>query len=167
MAVRTALSFLLLATVSGAEPAPQVQRIEITDVGIYKVETSGTTVPAPNDPAGHVSIMTSAELLRKTTTVPATLGTRFGFLYTLIGKPNGAVISLKFVDRFPPPGLRNPAAGKTQLRGEYSLQKDMGSKNYKDYGFDEDWELVPGTWTFEIWQDDRKLAEQSFTVVKP
>jgi hypothetical protein len=30
---------------------------------------------------------------------------------------------------------------------------------------DNDYELLPGRWTFEIWYGDRKLGEQSFTVV--
>lgn len=38
---------------------------------------------------------------------------------------------------------------------------------YVDYGFDDPWELVPGTWTIELWHGDRKLATQSFTVVRP
>lgn len=71
------------------------------------------------------------------------------------------------MSHYPSPGLRNPATGKTNIRGEYSEQKKLGTETLQGYGFEEDWELVPGTWTFEIWQDGRKLAEQSFTVVKP
>jgi hypothetical protein len=34
------------------------------------------------------------------------------------------------------------------------------------YQFGHDWEIVPGTWTIELWDGDRKLASQSFQVVK-
>jgi hypothetical protein len=35
------------------------------------------------------------------------------------------------------------------------------------YGFDNDWEIVPGVWTEQIWYQDRTLAERSFTVSEP
>jgi Domain of unknown function (DUF3859) len=35
------------------------------------------------------------------------------------------------------------------------------------YGFDNAWEIVPGVWTEQIWYQDRKLAEQTFTVSGP
>ena len=34
------------------------------------------------------------------------------------------------------------------------------------YGFDDPWELVPGPWTLEIWDDDKKLFSQIFNVVQ-
>ena len=32
---------------------------------------------------------------------------------------------------------------------------------------DDPWELTTGPWTIELWQGDRKLISQSFTVFKP
>jgi len=152
---------------SAAAQAQQVQRVEIRDVGIYKAKVTGSD-SAPGTAAGIYNTITNEELQERTTTIPAKLGIRFGFHYSIIGTPNNTPITLKMVTRYPPPGLHNPATGNTLLRGEYSRTKKLGTAdNYRDYGFDDEWELVPGTWTFEIWQDDRKLAEQSFTVVKP
>ena len=40
----------------------------------------------------------------------------------------------------------------------------IGSVHWRGYGFDQRWEIVPGVWTIEIWQGDRKLLEHSFTI---
>ena len=164
--MRTVLSLLLLALLSIAAEAQQVQRIEITEAGIYKAETGNRTA-APGTPGGSVVSLSGIKLVQKTTTIPAAVATRFGIRYKIIGQPNGTSVNLKMVTRYPSPGVRNPTTGNTIMRGEYSAQKKLGTESYRDYGLDEGWELVPGKWTFEIWQDDRKLAEQSFTLVKP
>ena len=44
------------------------------------------------------------------------------------------------------------------------FKKKIGETAYLGYGIENDWEIVPGTWTFEIWYSGRKLAEQSFTL---
>ena len=41
-----------------------------------------------------------------------------------------------------------------------------GYNSYSDYSFDVPEDLVPGLWTFELWDENRKLIEQKFTVVK-
>ena len=43
----------------------------------------------------------------------------------------------------------------------------VGDTNFVSYGFDDAWEVVPGTWVLEFWVGDSKIGEQSFTVVKP
>jgi hypothetical protein len=48
----------------------------------------------------------------------------------------------------------------------FKKMKPIGQVLYFGYGFENDWELVPGTWTFEIWSDGRRLAEEKFTVIK-
>jgi hypothetical protein len=161
--VRIIISLLLLAV---AAQAQEVQHIEITDVGIYKAENTGSVVPAPGTPMGKTNLVTDVVLMERTTIVPAALGTAFGFRYTIIGEPDGTEINLKFINHYPAPGLKNPATSNTYMSSEYLLQRKMGAKHWKGYTFESDWELVPGIWTFEIWQGDRKMATQDFTVVK-
>lgn len=42
----------------------------------------------------------------------------------------------------------------------------IGTMEIAGYQFRQDWEIAPGTWTIELWDGDRKLASQSFQVVK-
>ena len=38
---------------------------------------------------------------------------------------------------------------------------------FDGYVFSEDYELVEGEWTFQIWYDDKMMVEQKFTMYKP
>ena len=59
----------------------------------------------------------------------------------------------------------------TVSKGSDFMQKRRVSVNqvigYTGYGFDEDYELVEGDWVFEIWYQDKKLIEQTFTTYWP
>jgi hypothetical protein len=69
---------------------------------------------------------------------------------------------------FPPGGLRNPASTQTISRSETTFTVTVGDEaGYTAYKFDDPWELTAGPWAFELWQGDRKLVSQSFTVFKP
>ena len=87
------------------------------------------------------------------------------FDVALAARRSGVPITI--VDKFPKQGLHKPGSAETFYREEYVATKTIGRESYTDYGLDHDWKLVPGTWTIELWYRDRKLAEQSFTVVKP
>jgi hypothetical protein len=62
--------------------------------------------------------------------------------------------------------MRNPKTGDTTMMEAHSDEEKIGAVAYNGYTFDEDWELVPGTWIFEVWEGDRKLASQSFDVIR-
>ena len=38
---------------------------------------------------------------------------------------------------------------------------------YDAYAFNEDYEMVEGDWVFQIWHDEKKLIEQTFTTYWP
>jgi hypothetical protein len=44
------------------------------------------------------------------------------------------------------------------------LQTRIGETSYASYTLEDTFELVPGTWIFELWQGNRKLATESFRV---
>ena len=52
------------------------------------------------------------------------------------------------------------------FRYEVHAETSIGPREIAGYQFGHDWEIVPGTWTIELWDGDRKLASQSFQVVK-
>jgi hypothetical protein len=48
---------------------------------------------------------------------------------------------------------------------DHDIAVQIGSVSYIGYGFDHDWELVPGPWVLELWYGSRKLATHTFNVV--
>jgi hypothetical protein len=156
--------FLLLAVSTGVRAQTQIDRIDIGEYGIFTADTTNTTL-AP----GAVTTQNTVRNVRlavTTRTIPAQPGVRFGFRYTVVGAPAGTKVQLHMVTIFPAPGLTDPATQKSATRYEYDIDRTIGTEQYTGYNFDDAWEAVPGVWTFQIWDQGRKLAEQTFTVVK-
>jgi hypothetical protein len=161
-----ALAFAL-ALISGVAHGQEIQRIEITEFGTYDSVSTNNTTAAPGTATGTVTARTNLTHAKTTTTVPASIGSHFGFRYQVIGQANGAMVNLKRIILVPQPGIRNPATGNTTVRDEYDYKKRIGDTGFAAYKLDDNWEVVPGTWTIEIWDGNRKLASKSFNLVKP
>lgn len=166
-AAASAIALLSLALVSAHADAQEtlVDRIEVLEYGIYQASVAYSERDANWVLQSRVG---DVRHVKRTRTVPAKLGVRFGFGYVVVGSPQGAKVTLRKVTRFPPPGLKSPAAKEALKFSEVAVTRTIGREaGYVDYGFDDPWELVPGRWTIELWLGERRLAAQSFTVVKP
>lgn len=152
--------------ISGPQaPTSTVDRVTIIEKGIYLAEAA-KDIEDKNVAAGATSVLNNVRLAKDTTTVPARVGTRFGFRAETDGSPIGAKVQLKVVIKYPEPGIINPNTHETTHRDEVIKTVALGGTRWTGYTMDDPWEVVPGRWTFEIWDGDRKLAEQNFTVVK-
>jgi hypothetical protein len=142
-----------------AQEQARVTGAKITEVGIYQAQ-----VLTANTNAAGVKFQGLNEfaLLESTTNVPARLGVRFGFRYEILGTPTNAPIALTIVAKHPP--LKNPVTGKAGTQDAYQLRSSIG-KTYTSNSLDDESDLVPGQWTFEVWHEGEKLCEQSFLVV--
>ncbi len=166
--MRTLWGILLVGACVGMLRAQTTQaRVDGATIGDPGIYTSSVMkdIPDANTAEGVRHTVGNISLQSRTETIPARLGVGFGFHYTITGAPNGAQVQIRFVNRFPDPGLKNPTTGETTHIEEYSSNATVGNEMYKGWHFDHDYELVPGTWTFEIWYGNRKLGEQSFNVV--
>jgi hypothetical protein len=160
------LAALLLATPFAANAGEvRVERIDVLDAGIYTVVTGAETAD-PNAPGGTIAAPVTATLVDATTGVPGRVGLEFGLRYVIVGEPAEAEVPLDFVIIYPPPGLTDPAAAEPLRESRYARQKQIGETLYLGYGFENDWEIVPGEWSFEIWHEGRRLASRSFTVTR-
>ena len=99
-------------------------------------------------------------------TVPAQIGTSFGFRYNVVGKPDGAPVNLRKIVIFPAPGLQPSPSSKRVPQAEFTVQTKIGQTNFELYTLEENFELVGGTWVIEMWHGNRKLATQSFILEK-
>ena len=158
------LSCLLL---SGPSFAQTIFGARVTWYGIYTVaqarqdkepaSASGTK----NFVTGITPPSTSSDIVR------AVPGTRFGFGYQLAGQPANARITVRYVYRFPPPGVADAATGALKL---------MDETTYPDLDIDRKdlfigrllvGKFPTGTWTLQVWYGDRMLVEKVFQVVAP
>ena len=64
-------------------------------------------------------------------------------------------------------GISDKTIDKTVYKNEYTSEEPIGEACMRGYHAAEDWQVVPGTWIFQVWDQDRMLAEKSFTMVKP
>ncbi len=152
-----ALLLPLGAASSGAEaPAPPPEPVAtVSEVGILSRDRTKPAI----DPL-------AVTLIRSTDRIEACLGTEFGFRVDVSGLVPGSTATLDKVVTTPP--IQKPD-GKV-LHG-YTLDFPAVVPEsgvliaYEGYGFDHDYELVPGSWTIEIWMSGKKLASRTFTVV--
>ncbi|MBI3548095.1 MAG: DUF3859 domain-containing protein [Elusimicrobia bacterium] len=160
-----AVLLALYASASRADvAAPKVDKIEIVEAGIYKVEVASRE-RVDGLAGGKLSIVKNSTLLKATTTIPMKIGTTFGIRYKVIGSPDGSKAELKIVTNYPKEGVRDPGQKRTLYASTYPVNKTIGLVTYKSYTLEEGWELVPGRWSFEVWYGDKKMAEQEFTIV--
>jgi hypothetical protein len=152
---------LLLIAATGARA--QDVRIEVTEFGIYAVERA----PQGRNSAGiGQSTVSNPRLAVSTHNIPAQLGVTFGFRYKVVGSSAGEEIELTKVTTFPSPGLRPPGAGAPIPKTERTLLNKIGETRFTSYVLSDDYEVVPGVWTIELWSGGRRLASESFTVMK-
>lgn len=134
-----------------------VERVVIGEKGIFRAE--GSVVEF----AAGVRRIQKPMLVQATDEIPARRGVRFGLRYILQGRPFGVPAKLELITRFPGRGLvGHPGGALAEHR--YSAEINIGVPQYRDYSFDEHYELVPGMWVFEFWHSGRKLGEQQFCV---
>ena len=161
-AALVALLSVLLAAPTSAEPA-HVERIELAQYGLYRGDRAGEIADAGTT-TGTTTMLSNVAFYEATSRVPACRGVGFGVVYRPLGKPDGAGAALRVVWRLPEPGLRNPDNGITYRQSVSILVAPLGQARLRGYSFDHDWELVPGEWILEIWDGDRRLLAQTFSV---
>jgi hypothetical protein len=145
--------FALLCLATGAmAQTPRIERIEIKETAIYRM----------SEEAGELK----ADLVQIADLVPARVGAAFGFKYLVVGPPEGTQVPLRLVIHYPEPGIRDPAGrDPIRRRSEQLVFVRAGELALSGYRFGQAWEVVQGRWLFELWDGNRKLAEQAFTVV--
>jgi hypothetical protein len=167
MTMRFLLSLLvLLVPLTAVAEELRIKDILIMNPGIYRARTVGQA-EAPETAYGFRNVVINPTLEQMTVEIPGALGVRMGFLFAVVGEPNGATAKIDMVLHFPEPGLTDPATRRAHLSDRNSLEIGINDLSYQEYQFEDFWEIVPGIWTFEFWHDGRKLGEQRFKVILP
>jgi hypothetical protein len=135
--------------------------------GVYTVEQS-QAIDDPASPTGKRSITTPVPPTANSARIPGNQGVRFGLSFVLAG-PAGAEFTVKEVYRFPPGGMPDKVNGGARPTYESVRQATVGKPELMGWSFAAATpeQRVIGDWTFEVWQGDRKLLGQTFTVYSP
>ena len=141
-----------------------VKGLEIIEYGIYKARIK-TGIEDPHAPKGEISTLTDIDLSEQTDRIPAVLGNRFGMRYVVEGSPKGEEITVKV--RYSYPELTDPKSKRSFSGNEFVRRLKIGIPYYNDYAFEEDWELVPGTWDIQIYFKNKKLGGKTFEIYRP
>jgi hypothetical protein len=142
-----------------------VRAAEIVGFGIFDASTSVSRHgPTPSTMAKDD--VRGIRFMEYTTDIPAELGVNFGFQYIINSSPRGRPIRVTTVIKFPEGGLQRPGARLyTESRDIHDVI--IGNKSLHGYGFDEEWEMVPGIWVFELWYKNARLIKKTFTIYSP
>ena len=110
---------------------------------------------------GERVLTRSNQAIQRTEQIPARLGTKFGMRYRLVGKHEVDVpLTLLYLT----PGVMTPDG---QRHDKFEVQQKLvpgAAQDVMAFEFTEHHEMVPGEWHFIVYQGDRKLAEQRFSV---
>ena len=111
--------------------------------------------------SGERVLRRSNEQIQQTEIVPAKLGTKFGMRYQLAGKvAEDQPLTLLYFT----PGIRTPDGARHDKLEVTQKLVPGAPQDVMAYEFTESHEVVPGEWRFMVFQGDRLLAQQRFTV---
>lgn len=110
---------------------------------------------------GERVLTRSDQSIQRTELIPAKLGTKFGLRYSLVGKrENDTPLTLLYLT----PGVVSPDGKR---HDKFVVEQKMAPGAPLDvmaFEFTEPHEVVPGEWRFMVFQGDRLLAQQVFSV---
>jgi hypothetical protein len=154
-------SFIIALLCSCASPPPS--GVHVDWAGTYS-QLAGRRVNDSNSITGKFSLSDAWRPEQRTSLVRASLGTRMGIGYTFDGASQGAAVRHRVVWQFPERGITNPITKRHLTSFEWEQSCVTGSPCLAGQAFIEPWELVPGTWTVEVWAGGRRMLSESFLV---
>ena len=140
--------------------------VEVLEFGIFRKIVSGGDVRVPDTISGIRHEVPRVVLLESTTNIPARIGTSFGFRVKVpahLSEKNAA-----YTAQCIHPQLTDPSSGRSGEIEQWNTPGFAGNVGYVGYTLDHEWELVPGSWTIQLFAGSKLVAERTFRVyVKP
>lgn len=140
-----------------------IDQAQIIEFGRYHKAEVTNKERAKETAGGYTLRFKDMELLETTETIPLVLGEMFGFRFELKGKPPGRQASITVQILHPP--LKNPQTGEIFSEESWKSTAVVGDDNFAGWLFEEEWELRPGRWEIQLFDDERLLASQKFTLI--
>ncbi|GAL05084.1 hypothetical protein JCM19237_3467 [Photobacterium aphoticum] len=131
----------------------------LAEKGQYVANTDSATEIA-GLPSDKLAVISNIAFIDESNIVPAVKGTRFGLSYDVTGEDTQVIHQITF------PPMTDPTTGKTVESITYNQAITTGN-TFFGYYLSEDWEVVPGKWTFSVIMDDDVVLTEEFTLEKP
>lgn len=143
----------------------------VFEYGIYNPQRRGRVKDSPETNTGKIIKLAVLEHSETTNRIPMVKGTYFAYRYQINNmlKQDAKRPAVEFRKVLIHPTM-TLADGST-TNGWDRMEKERVSAGlamgFDGYAFNEDYELVEGEWTFQIWYRDHKVIEQKFTTYRP
>ncbi|MEY2518320.1 MAG: hypothetical protein QOF24_79 [Verrucomicrobiota bacterium] len=165
------LTWVVLLTIACSAAAnAEGLKGRIVGYGTYTVTNNFRVIETPSSSAGVArAFMDPPTFTSVTDRIRAKVGVRFGIVFELTNLPKiqNATVGIVLVRKHPP--WRSPD-GATSTHLERSVRMLVRGQDrivsWTGIGFDHDYEVVPGIWTFEVRSYSRLLCKKDFTVVR-
>ena len=142
-----------------ASVSPEDLPIEVVYAGVVRKEVieqkGGYTLE------NNSRYLRTRKFVAEKDTVPGTLGTAFGFVFTVKGNN-----PLSLTARYFHPPMANALTREITTMHEAPLSVRAGEIEMVSWVFTRGWEIAPGAWTLQLWAGGKKLGERKFTVTK-
>jgi len=138
----------------------------VLQYGVYTLLRGGKVIDDPKTSTGKS--LTKPVITRDRTTerIPLIKGKYMAYQYRL-SNLDGRMVKLRRVLKHPEFHLPD---GKVSNGSDFTINKKLERGEvfaYDAYAFNEDYEMVEGEWTFQIWYGDEMLIEQTFETYWP
>ena len=148
----------MVAALAGCATPPKTH-MTLAEKGQYVANTDSATEIA-GLPSDKLAVISNIAFIDESNIVPAVKGTRFGLSYDVTGEDTQVIHQISF------PPMTDPKTGKTVESITYNQAITTGN-TFFGYYLSEDWEVVPGKWTFSVIMDDDVVLTEEFTLEKP
>lgn len=164
--ISLSVGLALVAVPTEAEENIQIRAAEITAYGIFDSRMIERRAKLRTSRSVGGDAVGSVRFVDFTDEIPGELGTNFGIQYVINSRPRGQKVDVEYVIRFPGEGLEMPG-GRVYKESRDRAQARLGYRILHGYAFDEEWEIIPGDWTFEVWYNNARLVRKTLTVLPP
>jgi hypothetical protein len=139
----------------------------ILRAGIFSPVSGGKPIDSPDTSTGKALSKLVMTFIRESDRILIKKDTILGYQYRLSNLPDTHSVQLRRVLKHPE--FRLPD-GSVSSGSDYTIHRRVEHNEvfgYDVYALNEDYEMVDGEWTFQIWFDDKLLVEQEFTTFWP
>jgi len=180
--VKYLLSILMMLSLFGLYPGSSFSKSEdlvqvpdekalwsrVSKAGLFRVVRSGGIVDSPNSSTGKIVSRPVIELVKITDRIPLIKDAQMSLQYRIGNIPLDVHwLDLRRVLKHPKMTLPD---GSTTIGSDYMIKGKASVGQvvaYTGYSLNEDYEMLEGDWTFQIWHKDKLLIEQTFTTYWP